>query len=287
MSTSDTVSVIIVTCNSQTSIATCLDKLVSGTSHLTTQIIIVDNASTDGTVETIHHSLPNATVVANQNNVGFAQACNQGADAAIGEFLLFVNPDLEIDSDAVSNLIAVSTSTPRAGLVAGRLRYPDGTFQANCRNFPTVTNLLFSRGSVMTRLFLNRFSTHRGLYSLPDFDEVTEVPAVAATLALIRRNLFKKLKGFDPSFFLYMEDTDLSIRLHYAGFVNLFVPHAGGVHGFGQGARVGRLKRSFYQHQSVWKYFLKHFPNGFSLFVLPVILTANFILSAIIPKRGQ
>lgn len=287
MSTSDTVSVVIVTCNSQSSIAACLERLVSSLQQISSQVIVVDNASTDGTVETVRKALPNTTIIVNDKNAGFAQACNQGAEAATGEYLLFLNPDLEIDLDAVSQLIAVARSTQRAGLVAGRLRYPDGTFQANCRNFPTVTNLLFSRGSVLMRLLFNRATSQRGTYSLPDYDEVTEVPAVAATLALIRRDLFKRIKGFDPRFFLYMEDTDLSLRLHHSGFVNLFVPQAGGVHGFGQGAKVGRRKRSFHHHQSVWRYFLKHFPNGFSLIVLPAILTANFLIGAILPGRKQ
>ena len=287
MSTSDTVSVIIITCNSQSSIATCLERLVSSTYQFTPQVIVVDNASTDGTVETVRQTVPHATVITNQKTVGFAQGCNQGAALATGEYLLFLNPDLEIDPDAIGQLITVAQSTPRAGLVAGRLRYPDSTFQANCRHFPTVTNLLLSRGSVMTRLLFSRASKHGGLYSLPDYEEVTEVPAVAATLVLIRRDLFRRLKGFDARFFLYMEDTDLSLRLHHSGFINLFVPQAGGVHGFGQGAKVGRLKRSFYHHQSVWKYFLKHFPNGFSLFILPAVLTANFLVSAVIPRRKQ
>jgi len=287
VSTSDTVSVVIVTCNSLPSALTCLQRLNASGSDAVSQIIVVDNASKDGTTDAIRQTHPDVTIITNQDNLGFAYACNHGAEAATGEYLLFLNPDLEIDPDAISCLVAVARSTRKAGLVAGRLRYSDGAFQANCRNFPTVTNLLFSRGSVMGRLLLSRRSLHAGFYSLPDYDCVTEVPAVAATMALIKRDLFRRMRGFDARFFLYMEDTDLSLRLHYAGFVNLFVPDAGGVHGFGQGSRIGRFKRSWYHHQSVWKYFLKHFPNGFSLILLPVLLTFNMILGAIVPPRRR
>ncbi len=287
MSTSDTVSVVIVTYNSLPAVLTCLERLNAGGSESIRQIIVVDNASTDGTADAIRQAYPGATVIAQEDNCGFAHACNRGAEAATGEYLLFLNPDLNIDPDAIRCLVTVAQATRKAGLVAGRLRYPDGSFQANCRNFPTVTNLLFSRGSVMGRLLLSRLSSHAGFYTLPDYNEVTEVPAVAATLALIRRDLFRKLRGFDSRFFMYMEDTDLSLRLHYAGCVNLFVPDAGGVHGFGQGSQVGRLKRSWYHHQSVWKYFLKHFPNGFSLILLPVFLTFNLLLGAVIPPRRR
>jgi N-acetylglucosaminyl-diphospho-decaprenol L-rhamnosyltransferase len=287
VSSSDTVSVVIVTCNSLPSALTCLERLNACDSDIAKQIIVVDNASIDGTSDAIRQAYPGVTIVANQENLGFAHACNQGAEAATGDYLLLLNPDLEIDPEAISCLVAVVRSTRKAGLVAGRLRYPDGAFQANCRNFPTVTNLLFSRGSVMGRLLLSRLSLHTGFYTLPDYDCVTEVPAVAATMALIKRDLFRRMRGFDARFFLYMEDTDLSLRLHYAGYVNLFVPEAGGVHGFGQGSRIGRLKRNCYHHQSVWKYFLKHFPNGFSLILLPVLLTFNLILSAVIPTRRR
>lgn len=285
MSTSDTVSVVIVTCNSLPSALTCLQRLNDCAGDIVNQIIVVDNASEDGTTDAIRQTHPEVTIITNQDNLGFAYACNQGAEAGTGEYLLFLNPDLEIDPEAIGCLVAVARSTRKAGLVAGRLRYPDGAFQANCRNFPTVLNLLFSRGSVMGRLLLSRLSSHAGFYTLPDYDCVTEVPAVAATMALIKRDLFKRMKGFDRRFFLYMEDTDLSLRLHYAGFVNLVVPEAGGVHGFGQGSRIGRFKRSWYHHQSVYKYFLKHFPNGFSLILLPVLLTFNLILSVVIPRR--
>ncbi|PWB67665.1 hypothetical protein C3F09_13030 [candidate division GN15 bacterium] len=287
MSTSGTVSVVIVTHNSLPAVLSCLKRLNPGQPESPHQIVVVDNGSDDGTPDAIRQAYAAVALIHNAENAGFARACNTGAEASTGEYLLFLNPDLDIDGDAVDALLSVARSTPKAGLVAGRLRYPDGTFQANCRNFPTVTNLLFSRGSVMGRLLFSRLSSHSGFYTLPDYDAVTEVPAVAATMALIRRDLFKRVRGFDPRFFMYMEDTDLSLRLHYAGYVNLFVPHAGGVHGFGVGSRAGRLKRSWHHHQSVWKYFLKHFPNGFSLFLLPVLLTFNLMLSAVVPPRRR
>jgi GT2 family glycosyltransferase len=85
---------------------------------------------------------------------------------------------------------------------------------------------------------------------------------------------------------MYMEDTDLSLRLHQAGYVNLFVPSAGAVHYWGEGGRQGRVRRLWRHHMSVWKYFLKHYPNGFSVILLPVLLAANFCLSVLFSSGG-
>ena len=110
---------------------------------------------------------------------------------------------------------------------------------------------------------------------------------MAGTMVMVRRELFERLGGFDERFFLYMEDTDLSKRALDAGYVNLFVPGAGGVHGLGQGSSIGRWRRSRHQAVSVWKYFLKHHPNGFSVIVLPVLLLVNLLLQAITPPRRR
>ena len=287
MSTSDTVTAVIVTCNSLPSVISCLKRLDGQRGLTLHEIVVVDNASTDGSPDAIRAGHPNVHVVMNKENVGFGRACNQGAEIATGEYLLFLNPDLELDSDAVGKLLAVARSTGRPGLIAGRLRYADGSFQANCRRFPTIANLLFSRGSIMGRLLMHRSDFRSEMYSLPDYDDVTPVPATAATMVMIRRDLFNKVRGFDPRFFLYMEDTDLSLRLHHAGYTNLFVPGAGGVHGFGKGSQIGRFRRSYHHHHSVWKYFLKHVPNGFSLFLLPLLLAVNLLAGAVMPRPKQ
>ena len=118
-------------------------------------------------------------------------------------------------------------------------------------------------------------------YTLGDCSETTEIPAVSATCLMVERDFFLSLGGFDERFFLFMEDTDLCLRIGQAGRKIYFVPEAGAVHRWGTGASVSLAKRSWHHHRSVWKYFLKHYPNGFSLFLLPALLFVNFILRAI------
>ena len=82
---------------------------------------------------------------------------------------------------------------------------------------------------------------------------------------------------------MYMEDTDLCLRLRNSGLKNYFVPSAGAVHLWGKGSRAGRTRRRWYHHVSVWKYFVKHFPDGFSVIVLPVVLAVNFVVGSVLP----
>jgi GT2 family glycosyltransferase len=276
--------VIVITRNSLPALVDCLTSLPGAVGNLYHELLIVDNASTDESLTQAQRLAPSARIIKNDHNVGFADACNRGAEAARGEYLLFLNPDVILDPGAVAALVAEARTNPGAGLISGRLRNPDGSFQATCRRFPTIGNMIFSRGSVLSRL-LGRADSDSGRYTLGDFAQTTEVPAVAATFVLIRGDLFDELGRFDTRFFMYMEDTDLSLRLHQHGRVNLFVPAAGGIHRWGRGSREGQIRRLWWHHHSVWKYFLKHVPNGFSVVVLPVLLGVNFLASVLIPSR--
>jgi len=126
---------IIVTHASSLSIIGCLSHLRESTFEIPHEIIVVDNNSTDNTPSIVRQKYPEAKVVTNHSNSGFANACNQGAALASGRYLLFLNPDAFVDSDSITELIRVSDGSNKTGFVSGRLRYPDGRFQASCREF--------------------------------------------------------------------------------------------------------------------------------------------------------
>ncbi len=279
-------SIIIVTHDSLPAFRDCLESLRNLSARDAIELIVVDNHSSDESVTAATEVFPDAKILRNELNVGFASACNQGASGAIGEYLVFLNPDVRLDPEAIEQLRRGLESRAHVGLVAGRLRFPDRRFQESCRKLPTVTNLIFSRGSSVSRLFARGSKSHRPLYTLPDYDQITEVPATAATFAMIRRELFERIGGFDKRFFLFMEDTDLCLRLGQSGYAILYVPAAGAVHEWGTGGKMGRIKRAWHHHVSVWRYFLKHMPNGFSLVILPALLTVNFLLICMLPEKG-
>jgi len=271
------VSIIIVTHNSMPALRDCLASLEAGCAGVEWHLIVVDNLSRDKSVACVKERVPDATIVENGRNEGFAAGCNIGARRAGGDFLLFLNPDVQLDPHAVKHLIDTAAANIRVGVMGGRLRNPDDSFQPTCRKFPTVTNLLFSHGSFLGKLF--RSSSR---YTMPDFDAVTVVPAIGGALLMIRRGLFERLEGFDRRFFMFMEDTDLCRRAMLAGYKNLFVPTAGGTHLWGKGSQAGQVRRAILHHSSMWKYFLKHLPNGFSLVVLPALLVANLAVTIVL-----
>ncbi len=277
-----TVSIIIVTYNSLPAVRDCLGALGKRCTEVPSELIVVDNGSRDGTIEEVIRLAPDAQLISAQRNLGFAGACNLGATRASGEFLLFHNPDLVLDPGALGRLIGEFQRLDRPGAASGRMRFPDNSFQATSRNFPTIGNLIFSRGS-----FLSRFRGSSTAYTLPDYPDMTEVPAVAGTLMLIRRQVFDQLGGFDQRFFMYMEDTDLCYRLHKAGYRNFYIPSAGGVHLWGEGSTAGKMCRAYYHHRSVWKYFLKHFPGVGSFLILPLILGVNLLVTGLLPARKR
>jgi GT2 family glycosyltransferase len=273
------VSAIVITCNSAEFITTSLEALQKEINSTGGEIIVFDNNSGDDTIAAIKSQFPEPVLIESERNIGFAAACNRASEIAKGEYLFFVNPDLVLDNGALKELIRAINDGPSAGAAVGRMRNPDGNFQPTCRNLPDIKNLIFSRRSVFGKR--NKSFSAGDRYTLGDFNQITAVPAAAATCMLIKRDFFLKLGGFDRRFFLFMEDTDLSLRINLAGKKIYFVPGAGGTHHWGKGAKLSEWRRSGYHHISLWKYFLKHYPNGFSLFLLPILLSLNFILGSI------
>jgi len=278
----DSVSIIIVIHNSLPILEKSIRSVLVAAKSSVCRLIVVDNRSTDKSIDTVSTLAPEARIIRNESNRGFAAACNQAAAVSDSQYLLFVNPDLEVDPGAIDTLVAFSTEQENIGAVAGRLRYPDGRFQANCRKLPDRTNIFLSRGSMLSRLF-----SGGSPYTLGDTDEVCSVPAVAGTFMMIDRSVFLAVGGFDERFFMYMEDTDLCHRLNLSGLTNYFVPDAGAVHHWGCGSTAGRVKRSWMHHRSVWNYYLKHFPDGYSVVLLPLLLAANFLFRALIPGPDE
>jgi hypothetical protein len=273
------VSAIVVTYNSGRCILSCLEALISEIGDFGGDILVFDNNSTDNTVEKVIAKFPQVKIFRSPKNLGFAAANNQGLRLVNGQYVLFVNPDAVMDRGALDHLVQAISDYGDAGAVVGRMRNPDGSFQSTCREVPDSKNIFFSRGSVLSKMILSPRSPNP--HTMIDFEQITEVPAAAATCMMVERKLFEQIGGFDDRFFLFAEDVDLSVRIRQRGHKVYFVPTAGAVHLWGEGARVSSVKRSWYHHMAIWKYFMKHHPSGFSTFVLPAALFVNFAIRTI------
>lgn len=239
------------------------------------EIIIVDNPADPETGT----DLPEIDIplrrVSTDGRLGFGAACNMGAKAASGDFLLFLNPDVQLAKEAIVHLFEALRSNSAAGIVVGRLTDADGVFQPSCRQFPTLGNLFFSRGSLLSRL---ADKTKRA-YTLPDYEKTTTVDAAAAAMMMMARVDFERVGGFDESFFLYLEDTDLCRRLYDLARLTVYAPEARGIHLWGHSTGRYRFRRVLWHHRSVWRYFVKHNSSLPILVLLGPLLAVNCFLS--------
>jgi N-acetylglucosaminyl-diphospho-decaprenol L-rhamnosyltransferase len=189
--------------------------------------IVVDNASHDDSVAVAQASR-DTTVIANRANVGFGAACNQGfavARAAGARHVLFLNPDARIEPNTLQRLVDAIERAPRVGLIGPAVVGPDGSAQPPRRRFPTITDLVIEstpldwRGNGTTGrawpVVGEQMARYRG-EDLPD--RTGDVEWLSGSCILVRTDAFAQVGGFDPTFFMYFEETDLARRLDKAGW---------------------------------------------------------------------
>ena len=197
------------------------------------EVVIVDNGSSDGSVEMVHANYPFVVLCANKVNLGYGAAANQAIARCTAKYALLLNSDTLLRPGALRALTAYLDSHPRAAIVGPRLVNPDGTLQVSCYPFPTPLNT-FVGNTTLSRLirYVPALRNHYLLTWPHTSDRV--VPWVKGAALAVRREAFEAVGGFDESFFMYSEETDLCYRLWSAGWQVHFAPvtsvvHIGGV----------------------------------------------------------
>lgn len=243
------VSVVVVSYNTSAMTLACLDSILGQTLGLDIEVVVVDNASTDGSADAISGRFPDTQLIASQENLGFAGANNLAAGSAVGKYLLLLNPDTVVLNGAIDRLVAFADAHPEAGIFGGRTVFPDGSLNpASCFRSPTLRGLL-CRAMAFDVLFSNSELANPDCYGGWKRDSIREVDIVSGCFLLIRRELWNRLAGFDTDFFMYGEDWDLCLRARALGQRCLLCPGAEIVHYGGasepvQAARIIRLLRT-------------------------------------------
>lgn len=222
------------------------------------RIVVVDNASSDGSVDFLAGARPPLVLIANATNKGFAAACNTGAAGSVADYLLFLNPDVVLDPDTLANAVAFMDRPENAGIdISGiRLRGTDGQTQRCCARYPTP-GLMLAHSMGLDVLLPGRVPSH--FLTEWDHQDTRDVPQVMGAFLLIRRAAFVRLGGFDERFFVYYEDVDLCRRATRAGGRCVHNASVSAVHlGGGTTNRV-KAKRQFYGARSRIQYAAKHF----------------------------
>ncbi len=241
-------SILIVSWNVRALLLACLDALPQAVGdEFSYEVIVVDNASTDGTVDAVRQTLPHVRIIANKENRGFTGGNNQALAAARGRYLLFLNPDTRPLPGSIAELIRYLEAHPQVGIVGPRLWYGDGRPQPNRRRFPTLLTL-FTESTIIEHYLprLPIFARFK-MADRPD-DRVQEVDWLVGAAMLARREVYEQIGPLDEGFFMYSEELDWCRRARAAGWRVVYDPAAEIIHYEGQSSQqvVARRDIAFF-----------------------------------------
>jgi N-acetylglucosaminyl-diphospho-decaprenol L-rhamnosyltransferase len=250
--TSPALGVVIVSWNVRELLARCLSSLLADldASHINARVIVVDNASRDGTPDMIRAQFPRVELIARVDNLGFAGGNNVGlralgfdhGDAALQPAsCLLLNPDTEINPGAIKTLLDTLYSHPDSAIVTSRLSYGDGSFQHSAFHFPGLSQLYIDLFQVPGRFYESRWN---GRYPRQLFEssEPFEIDTPLGAVMLLRREAIEQVGLFDEDFALYCEEIDWAARFKEAGWKNLCAPAAHIVHHSGKSTSQVRVE---------------------------------------------
>lgn len=250
-------SIIIVNWNVRELLRTCLLSIGRGSGGLDAEIIVVDNASSDGSVDMLRQEFPSVRLIACDSNAGFSVGNNLGLAASRGELVLCLNPDTEIVGDALQSLAAYLGAYPDVGVVGPQLRYPDGTVQSTRRRFPTFVTALLESTILQQWFPRNRWLTRYYIEDVPA-GITQDVDWLMGACFMLRRSIVSQLGALDEAFFMYSEELDWMRRIKFAGWRIVFLPEASVIHHAGKSSeQVVPLRHIRFQTSKI-RYFQKH-----------------------------
>ena len=280
--------VVIVSFNARAVLQECLSALPAAAGGFATEVFVVDNGSSDGSVEMVRHTFPSVLVIENGRNLGFSRANNLALSRARGRQLLLLNSDTLPQEGSLAALIRFLDSHPEAGVAAPRLLNTDFSDQGTARSFPTIAAALFGRRSLLTRLApRNRWSRRYLVGRWHAGEEPFPVDWVSGACLMVSRSAYQVVGGLDEGFFMYWEDADWCRRIKSAGFHVYCVPRAVVVHHEGRSRRGWPPRQVWAFHRSVYRYYAKHKAVGPWSLTKPVVSAALAARAALIVTANQ
>lgn len=222
-------SIIIINYNSREEILDCLDSLERFPTVHATEVIVVDNASSDGSPEEIERLRPDVNLIANLDNVGYSRGVNQGIRSSSGEFFLVLNPDVRVTEGSLDLLLECAMENPDVGIAGSMLLNPEGTLQHSCRSFYTWKTLLFRRTPI-GKLFPDSQVIRDHLMLDWDHKSTKDVDWMLGACLLVRRSAVDEVGAMDERFFLYFEDVDWCYRMKAHGWRVVYVAESVMIH---------------------------------------------------------
>ncbi len=273
-----TVSVVIVTRNTCALTLAAVRSVMESGGELETEIIVVDNGSTDDTPEKLPGEFPSVRYIRSHTNLGFAGANNRGAREATGEFILLLNSDARLQQDSLATAVAWMRKEAKCGIAGAQLLNPDGSRQNSIANYPSLATELLNK-SLLRRIFPKRFPGKEH-----QFDGPVEVESVIGAFMLVRAELWRALGGLDERYFFFFEETDFCLHAARRGWKVFHLPEVQVWHEQGKSARQVPIPARVEYWRSRYAFFAKNYSGftGVSLRLgLGVRLLANWLASGV------
>jgi GT2 family glycosyltransferase len=207
----------------------CIESIIINSGTYDREIIVVDNASTDGSVELIEKQFNNVKLISNDVNLGFARACNIGLTKSRGRYIILMNSDVEITKDSIERMVSFIDRHSDIGMLGPKIIGPNGNLQRSCMGFPTVWNT-FCRALALDSLFPGSKLFGRYLMTFWPHDSICDVDVINGCFWMVRREALTQVGLLDERYFIYAEDTDWCRRFWDAGWKVVYYPEAQAIH---------------------------------------------------------
>lgn len=271
-------SIIIVNWNTKDLLKQCITSIQTSTSGISYETIVIDNASTDGSLEMLRDNFPGIKLIKNTENTGFARANNQGIKVAKGQFLCLLNSDTKIDHDVFTQMVDWLKANPDYGVIGPKLLNPDGSIQHSLGRFPNLLGLAVQLGVPfhvipgVDLLFPTMYINTRSYYQ-----QHQDVDWVKGACYLLRREVLKNVPGLDPKVFMYMDEVEFSLRIRQAGWGIHYTPDVSVWHLERGSSRTGKTGAILGVYKGLYNYFQKHMP-AWQLPILKMILNLGALI---------
>jgi GT2 family glycosyltransferase len=222
-------SVIVVNWNTRVILQDCLYSIYKQAGSVNYEVVVVDNGSTDGSVEMVKEKFSQVRIIENSQNLGFARANNVGIRVATGRYICLINSDVTLLDDCIGRLTAFMDNHPNVGMAGPKILNCDGTVQHSCRHFPSIWNT-FCQAVGLNRIFPKSELFSYWIMDYWDHSSTRKVDALSGCFWMIRREAMDKVGLLDENFFIYGEDLDWSRRFHNVGWDTVFYPEAQAMH---------------------------------------------------------
>lgn len=285
-------SIVIVNWNTRDLLKDCLSSIYKTILKLSYEIWVVDNGSSDGSVEMVEREFPQVKLIKNEENLGFAKANNQAIKESKGNYILVLNSDTIILPNALDRMVEFMNTNKNVGMIGGRILNADGSIQLTCgRAFPTIWSIFLEK-TLSSQLFSGIRTIKKCLSSQWPRDRFCEVDVVNGSCMMVRRKTINKIGPLDEQYFLYWEHVEWCKRIKEAGWKIYLLPEAQIVHLGGRSVEYLDDRGIILSYQSLVKYFKRHHKKVPSLLlkylsILEMVLRINIFSILYFMKRKE